>query len=194
MTSSEKSDVLSSGTEAQESTVLLKPQGAERVEDYSANFSFTFEECYNYLSETLKLAKKFILSLDYREELAPEYPPMAIVYGNAVPSVRGSNVRSIQDIEDGNYYEFFYGHGDGVVHQRWLMPEKKGFKYYDSETGEGEIVAKIASSCGHVNLMTDFRAMGTALRAVLDAEKIWKEKQRIQREKRKNINLKKEEE
>lgn len=194
MTSSEKSDVLSSGTEAQESTVLLKPQGAERVEDYSANFSFTFEECYNYLSETLKLAKKFILSLDYREELAPEYPPMAIVYGNAVPSVRGSNVRSIQDIEDGNYYEFFYGHGDGVVHQRWLMPEKKGFKYYNSETGEGEIVAKIASSCGHVNLMTDFRAMGTALRAVFDAEKIWKEKQRIQREKRKNINLKKVEE
>lgn len=178
---SPEAGVLSPGLDGSQD-ILMKPQGAERVEDYSANFSFTFEEAYNYLSETLKLAKKFILSLDYREELAAEYPPMAIVYGNAVPSVRGSNVRSIQDIEDGNYYEFFYGHGDGVVHQRWLMPEKKGFAYFDADTGEGEIVAKIASSSGHVNLMTDFKAMGTALRAVHEAEKVWKQKQKKQRE------------
>ena len=85
--------------------------------------------------------------------------------------MRGSTVRDIDnDIKEGNYYEFYYGHGDGVIHQKWLMPENKGFQFYDEETGEGEIVGKFSSSCGHVNLMTDFKAMGYALSAVRQDE------------------------
>ncbi|EGW33844.1 uncharacterized protein SPAPADRAFT_147975 [Spathaspora passalidarum NRRL Y-27907] len=139
----------------------------------TVKYSFTFSEAYEYLKRTLAETKEYLLSLDYRPELAAEYPPMAIVYGNSIPSVRGSSVRSRQDIKDGNYYEFFYGHGDGVVHQRWLMPERKGFAHYDPATGEGEIVGKFASPAGHVNLMTDFKAMGQALDAVFEAEKVW---------------------
>lgn len=140
------------------------------------HFFISFTDAYNYLSEALKVAKEFILGLEYKPELATKYPPMAVVYGNKVPSVRGSNVRGIQDIKDGNYYEFFYGHGDGVVHQKWLMPEKKGFTLYNEETGEGEIVGKYSSDAGHVNLMTDFDAMGNALFSIVEAEKHWQVK------------------
>lgn len=138
------------------------------------HFAISFTQAYNYLSETLKRAKEFILSLDYRPELESQYPPMAIVYGNTVPSVRGSLVNGVQDIKDGNYFGFFYGHGDGVVHQKWLMPERKGFRPYNEETGEGQIVGKFASDTGHVSLMTDFKAMGNALCAVWEAEQQWR--------------------
>lgn len=138
-----------------------------------------FSTAYNYLSETLRTTKEFVLSLDYNEELEDEYPPLAMVYGNKVPSVRGSNVSGLNDIKEGLYYEFFYGHGDGVVHQRWLMPEKKGFSFFNKETGEGQIVGKFSSDAGHVNLMTDLKAMGYALRSIVEAEKVWKEKKRL---------------
>ena len=137
-------------------------------------YSVSFEQAYDYLARTLAKVKQFILALDYNPDLEPHYPPMAIVYGNTVPSVRGSHVSSEEDIKDGNYYNFFYGHGDGVVHQKWLMPERKGFEYYDVDTGKGQIVGKFSSQAGHVNLMTDLKAMGEALNAVYEAEKVWK--------------------
>ncbi|RLV92356.1 Uncharacterized protein JA1_003192 [Spathaspora sp. JA1] len=150
-------------------------------------YSFTFTQAYEYLKQTLAETKEYLLSLEHQPKLAAEYPPMAIVYGNTVPSVRGSSVRSREDIKNGNYYEFFYGHGDGVVHQRWLMPERKGFTPYDSDTGEGEIVGKFPSPAGHVNLMTDFKAMGQALDAVFEAEKIWEAKKLRQRRRMREV-------
>ncbi|EDK44964.1 conserved hypothetical protein [Lodderomyces elongisporus NRRL YB-4239] len=145
------------------------------------HYSFTFQDAYRYLSETLSATKKYVESLEYNPALAAEYPPMAIVYGNTIPSVRGSLVRLREDIKNGNYYEFFYGHGDGVIHQKWLMPERKGFTFYDKSTGTGEIVGKFASTSAHVNLMTDHDTMGKALNAVYEAEQFWERKKKLQR-------------
>lgn len=139
----------------------------------SVPYSFSFTESYNYLAETLATTKEFLNGLEFKPELTNKYPPMAVVYGNKVPSVRYSVVRHRQDIKDGNYYEFYYGHGDGVVNLKFLMPERKHFEPYDPETGKGYIVGKFASDCGHVNLMTDFKAMGLALNAVCEAETTW---------------------
>lgn len=136
-------------------------------------FSISFDDAYNYLSRTLKQTKEHILSFEYRDDLKFKYPPMAVVYGDTIPSVRGSNVRSLQDIKDGNYYEFFYGRGDGVVHSKWLMPENKGFRLYDSATDEGHIVGKFASNSGHVDLMSDLKTMARALDAIVEADKNW---------------------
>lgn len=141
--------------------------------DDEEKYSFTFSESYDYLKRTLARTRKYIDGLEFKPELEHRYPPLAVVYGNKVPLVRGLNVRSLQDIKDGNYYEFFYGHGDGVIHQKWLMPERKGFRFYNAETGEGEIVGKFALDCGHVDLMTDFKAMGEGLAAIVEAEKHW---------------------
>lgn len=147
------------------------PSHEDLFQDYQ--FSFTFSEAYDYLKRVLKSAKEYVLNLEYREDLKRRYPPMAVVYGNKIPSLRGSHVRSLQDIKDGNYYDFFYGRGDGVVHQRWLMPEDKGFTFYDPETKEGQIVGKFESDAGHVNLMADHKAMGLALDAIVRAERFW---------------------
>lgn len=150
------------------------PEITEDDDFISESYSILFQQAYDYLKEALASAKKFVLGLEYKPELESKYPPLAVVYGNQVPSVRGSHVDSIQDIKDGNYYHFYYGHGDGVIHQKWLMPETRGFQFYDRETGEGQIVGKFASAAGHVNLMTDLRAIGNALNSILEAEGNWK--------------------
>lgn len=144
------------------------------VEDDSDKLAISFSEAYAYLADTLKRTKEWLLGLEYREELASKYPPLAVVYGDKVPSVRGSYVNSRQDIRDGSYYHFFYGRGDGVVHQKWLLPENKGFKMHDPKTGEGHIVGKFASSFGHVNLMGDIEAMADGLHAIVEADKKWR--------------------
>lgn len=150
-----------------QSPTLLDSMGDFRLQ-------ISFSEAYDYLADTLRRAKEYVLGLEYNPELEHNYPPMAVVYGNTVPLVRGSNVNSEQDIKDGNYYGFFYGPGDGVVHQRWLMPEGKGFRTYDPESDTGQIVGKFATDCGHVNLMCDFKAMASALNAIVEADKHWK--------------------
>lgn len=152
---------------------LASPTSPPVSDEPATRYSFSFSEAYDYLSATLKLAKSYVLGLDYNEELSDQYPPLAVVYGNKVPSVRGSYVRSKQDIKDGNYYEFFYGQGDGVVHLKWLMPENKGFKSHNPKTGEGHIVGRFPSSAGHVNLMNDFEAMAHGLSAIVEANKKW---------------------
>ncbi|CAH2351243.1 uncharacterized protein CLIB1423_03S01882 [[Candida] railenensis] len=141
-------------------------------------YSISFTQAYEYLKHSLARAKEFVLSLEYKPELEDRYPPLVVVYGNQVPSVRGSNVDSIEDIKDGNYYNFYYGHGDGVIHQKWLMPQKKGFNFFDSETGNGQIVGKFASACGHVSLMTDIEVMAKALNAIVEAEAIWPDRKK----------------
>lgn len=170
---STSSDSQSNLSNPKDNLVSDVPSEMESSSLDSTHFFILFNEAYKYLQTTLKSTKEFLLSLVYKDELADEYPPLAIVYGNRVPSVRGSLVNGRQDIKDGNYYEFFYGHGDGVIHQKWLLPENNGFKLYNETTGEGHIVGKFASSCGHVNLMTDHKAVGYALYSIVEAEKNW---------------------
>jgi len=123
----------------------------------SEEFQATYEESMDYLARTLKRTKKFLQELQY--DHTKKYPPLAIVYGNEVPTVRGVRVNGLQDIKDGEYDDFYYGPGDGVVHHKWLMPERRGFP----------VEAKIASEEGHVSLLTDLTAMGEALHAILSA-------------------------
>lgn len=151
------------------------PTSPPPEEDPLATFPYfiTFSEAYDYLCDLLKRAKAYMLGLEYDPELKHRYPPMAVVYGDSVPSVRGSNVRGYQDIRDGHYYEFFYGPGDGVVNCRWLMPERKGFQMHDSKSGEGHIVGRFPTSMGHVNILTDLKAMEKAVGLILEAEKTW---------------------
>lgn len=118
-------------------------------------YSTTFDEAKDYLERTLKRNKKFLLELEY--DPTKEYPPLAMVYGNQVPTVRGVRVDSPDGIRRGEYDDFFYGPGDGVVNHKWLMPEKRGFP----------VNAKISSDKGHISLMCDFEAMEKALEALV---------------------------
>lgn len=129
----------------------------EVIIDY--NFKTSYEDSYDYLDRTLKNAKKFLESLDY--DPTQDYPPLVSVYGNRVPTVRGCKVDGIAGVIDGDYDDFYYGAGDGVVHHSWVLPGVRGFP----------VEAKIVSETGHVSLMTDLQSMAKALISLHDADR-----------------------
>ena len=129
----------------------------ETIIDYK--FRTSYEDSYDYLTRTLAKAKKFKESLDF--DPTKDYPPLVTVYGNRVPTVRGCKVGGIPGIINGEYDDFYYGAGDGVVHHSWALPGVRGFP----------VAAKIVSETGHVSLMTDFEAMSKALISLYDADK-----------------------
>lgn len=126
--------------------------------DDSLEFKTSYAECVEYLERELPRAKCFLQSLEHDDR--KKYPPLAIVYGNKVPTVRGAKVGGPEEIKEGCYNDFYYGPGDGVVHHKWLLPERRGFP----------VVAKVASDCAHVSLMTDFEAMAKAFISIVDSE------------------------
>ncbi|AOA62080.1 hypothetical protein PP7435_CHR2-0468 [Komagataella phaffii CBS 7435] len=139
----------------------LVSEGKDLIEESTGlAFRTSYLDACRYLSETLKSAKSFLLELEYDPSKKSRYPPLAIVYGNNSASVRESQVQGFDGLKAGDWTDFTYGPGDGVVHQKWLMPEKRGFN----------IVGKFASSAGHVSLMTDFDAIAKGLMAILNAE------------------------
>lgn len=123
------------------------------------DFLTPYEDSVEYLKHVLKSTKKFHDYLKFDPN--KKYPPLVVVYGNKIPTIRGAKVNSLQDIKDGKYNDFYYGAGDGVIHQRWLLPERAGFP----------VEAKIASNTGHVSLMSDLDSMAKAFVALRQAEK-----------------------
>lgn len=122
-------------------------------------FCTSHNQCVEYLQRTLTRTKNFLSSLEYIP--GKEYPPLVMVYSNQVPTVRGVYIEGLKDVKLGNYGDFRYGPGDGVVYHKWLLPEQKGFP----------IAAKINSDCGHVSLMSDLNSMAKAFISLLDNDK-----------------------
>lgn len=148
------------------SPVKMIKSSSNLLKDETENdFITSFEDSYNYLKRILPKTKRFLDQLEHDSEKT--YPPLAIVYGDRVPTVRGAKVKNREEIKKGLYQDFYYGPGDGVVHHKWLLPEKCGFP----------IVAKIASEMPHVSLMTDFEAISKAFISILDAEQTNTEKE-----------------
>lgn len=128
-------------------------------EEQDLQFVTPYDQCIDYLKRTLKRAKHFLESLEHIP--GKNYPPLVMVYSKAVPTVRGVKINGLEDIKLGNYDDFYYGPGDGVVHHKWLLPERKGFP----------VAAKINSNCGHVSLLSDLDSMAKAFISITDAEK-----------------------
>ncbi|CCD24363.1 uncharacterized protein NDAI_0D00490 [Naumovozyma dairenensis CBS 421] len=122
-------------------------------------FRTSYATCVEYLSRTLRRAKAFLESLEYIPD--KKYPPLVIVHGNTVPTVRGGKINGLVDLKNAHYDDFYYGPGDGVVYYKWLLPEQRGFP----------IESKISSDMGHVSLMADHKAMAKAFIDLVDAEK-----------------------
>lgn len=154
-------------TTATDAIGLTESKDCQEEEEEMA-FQTSFEDSFKYLRKTLKRAKEYQTSLDRIAH--KEYPPLAIVFGNTVPTVRGVKISSWKDIKEGHYDDFYYGPGDGVVHHKWLLPEQRGF----------QVDAKIASSCGHVSLLSDLESMAKAFISVVDKEKANQQKHQRQ--------------
>lgn len=142
-------------SEASAGEIMDKTTPITGSETLNHEWITSFEDAYDYLQRTLKRSKQFLQDLQLDSE--KQYPPLACVYGNAVPSVRESKVDGVEGLKNGDYFDFLYGLGDGVVHQKWLMPEQMGFS----------VEGKFASEFGHVSLLTDHDNIGRALVSIL---------------------------
>lgn len=141
------------------SSVRLKQERGEPVDiKQQSKFSISFADAYDYLCRTLKKTKKFKESLKYNPDV--NYPPLVVVYGNKVPSVKYSLVDGEEDIRKGIYYNFFYGPGDGVTHEKWVFPKDANYP----------LCAKFASQNGHIGLLSDAKCMAKAFEAIFKEE------------------------
>lgn len=112
-------------------------------------FKYSIEEHYEYLKKILPLANDFLNSLEYNGENKSKYPPLSVLYGNNIPTTKGCRVDSADDIKYSNWDDYFYGRGDGVISEKWLLPEHRGFKK----------VGKFSSKEGHVSLLNDIEGI-----------------------------------
>jgi len=138
----------------------LPPAGAKHCK-----LKHNREEAVQYLKRTLEETRKFKQELLFREEVdGPGFPPLAVMYASNTPTVRGAHVGGRDDIKAGNWWDFSYGPGDGVVLAKsaQLPP---GFP----------AVARVKTTKGHIQLMTDLIAVGSALEAVVYAKQIREE-------------------
>lgn len=152
-------------------------------------------DSYIYLRKTLKRTKKFLKSLERKDDVI--YPPMAQIFSNGVPSVKYSLVDGEEGIKRGEYYRFFYGPGDGVVYQGWNFPRERGRKRLEGpdrcgegsvdkvgdspdwrgrEYGYGEkyaydLCGRFRSTAGHIALLVDLNLVGQALSAIINEER-----------------------
>jgi hypothetical protein len=152
-------------------------------------------DSYNYLKRTLSRTKRFLKSLERKDDI--KYPPMAQVFSNGVPSVKYCLIDGKECIKRGEYYKFFYGPGDGVVYQGWNFPRERGrcrpdddkscginsaYPYKNDsnwrgkEYGYGEkyefdLCGRFRGKSGHIGLLSDLKLIGKALNAVFIEER-----------------------
>lgn len=123
------------------------------------------QEAIQYLKRTLEETRKFKRELLFKpEEDRPDFPPLAVVYATNTPTVRGAHVEGREDIKAGNWWDFSYGPGDGVVLAKSAQLPA-GFP----------AVARVKTTKGHIQIMTDLNAVGSALEAVVYAKQIREE-------------------
>ncbi|KAF8419330.1 hypothetical protein EV426DRAFT_538918 [Tirmania nivea] len=85
------------------------------------------------------------------------YPPMAIIYANNTPTVKGARVDGIESIPLDNVYDdLIFGAGDGVcLAKAAQLP--RGYK----------ACAKVLSDRGHIGLLGDLDSVGKAIEGVV---------------------------
>jgi Lecithin:cholesterol acyltransferase len=126
----------------------------ENVPKAATKPKFDRADAITYLQRTLAGAKQFKNELEF--DPSKEYPPLAVVYSNTTATVRGALVDGPEDIRAGNWWDFTYGPGDGVVLAKSAqLPE--GFSR----------CVKVRSQRGHIQLLDDLKAVGTAIEGVI---------------------------
>jgi len=114
-----------------------------------------------YLRRTLAETKKFKEELHFRPELgkANRYPPLAVIYGKAIPTCKGAKVDGREGIACADSYDnLAFASGDGVcLAKEAMLPE--GYKAVNG--------GRISSDRGHVTLLGDLAAVGKMIEAVM---------------------------
>ncbi|KAL2074766.1 hypothetical protein VTL71DRAFT_8545 [Oculimacula yallundae] len=113
-----------------------------------------------YLERTLRETKQFKqeLHVNPQHSAANAYPPLALIYGKAIPTCCGAKVDGIDSIPCADVYDnLAFASGDGVcLAKEAMLPE--GYKVAYG--------GRISSDRGHVTLLGDLNAVGRAIEAV----------------------------
>ncbi|KAI9893288.1 MAG: hypothetical protein M1814_000417 [Vezdaea aestivalis] len=122
-------------------------------------------DALEYLDRTLKQILQFKKELHHNPalEAANTYPPVTVLYGKTVPTVRGAKVAGREGIKyDTAYDDLIFGSGDGVVLAKQAMLPA-GYR-----VARG---GRVSSERGHVTLLGDLEGVGRCLKALTDARK-----------------------
>ncbi|KAH7360561.1 hypothetical protein BKA65DRAFT_188283 [Rhexocercosporidium sp. MPI-PUGE-AT-0058] len=118
------------------------------------------EKAIAYLERTLRETKKFKQELHFNpnHSAANVYPPLALIYGKAIPTCCGAKVDGRDSIPCADVYDnLAFASGDGVcLAKEAMLPE--GYK--------AAYGGRISSDRGHVTLLGDLNAVGRAIEAV----------------------------
>lgn len=120
-------------------------------------------EALAYLERTLNAVRRFKQELAFKPscQAADVYPPIAVLFGNSVPTVFGARVDSREAIKRSDAYDnLAFAAGDGVVLSRSARPPD-GYKIV-----RGGLVR---TERGHIGLLGDLEAVGKCLQAIIDA-------------------------
>ncbi|KAM3428750.1 hypothetical protein NHJ13734_008461 [Beauveria thailandica] len=116
---------------------------------------------YEYLRRTLGDIRAFRLEArhDARLEAANAYPPLAVLYGKAIPTVCAAAVHGRDGIARADAYDdLVFRSGDGVVLAREAMLPAG----YALVRG-----GRVSTERGHITLLGDMPALGRALKALV---------------------------
>jgi pimeloyl-ACP methyl ester carboxylesterase len=122
-------------------------------------------EALAYLERTLQSVRQFKQELAFNSshQAADLYPPIAVLYGDSVPTVFAARVDSREAIKRADAYEdLAFAAGDGVVLSKSARPP------------EGYRVVKgglVRTERGHIGLLGDLEAVGRCLQAVNEARR-----------------------
>ncbi|KAG0157647.1 hypothetical protein PDIDSM_4832 [Penicillium digitatum] len=118
-----------------------------------------------YLQRTLAETKRFKENLAFRQSHHSEnrYPPAAVLYGKALPTVYGARVVSRESIKQVDAYDdLAFAAGDGVcLASAAMLPP--GYRIIKD--------GLVKSERGHVGLLGDLEGVGQCLKAILRGRK-----------------------
>jgi hypothetical protein len=123
------------------------------------------EDAITYLRRTLADTLRFKRELHFRPEHGRNnaYPPMAVMYGKAVPTVCGARVLGRDGIARVDAYDnLAFASGDGVCLAREAMLPK-GYQIVKC--------GRVSSDRGHVTLLGDLQSVGKCIIAVLEGRR-----------------------
>lgn len=152
------SDSSSKTKDTVENAASVEPQmNSNASSDSPATSTIPKAAALEYLTRTLAETREFRRDLDFREERADLYPPMAVLYAKTTPTVKAARVDGKEGIKRQDVYDdLLFGAGDGVCLARAAMlPE--GYK----------CAKKVAVDRGHISLLGDLEGVGRCVQELV---------------------------
>lgn len=165
--SSSPSGNLESGiTNAQVKTLepsMQSPPSDSHSNNIATTSTIPRAEAMAYLERTLSSVRRFKQETAFQSTHQKRnlYPPIAVLYGDTVPTVFGARVESREAIGRSDCFDnLAFAVGDGIILAKAARPPE-GYKIVKN--------GLVRSDRGHIGLLGDLEAVGQCLQAIINA-------------------------